>query len=124
MQRRTMEVFQREQLQLKFHSLIQMKLKWAILNNWKENIIHDQKMEGGSSKKAASRREKIQKLTAVDIGKQYLDSLKEIGNEWRGSWVQISVTILVEQKRHRLLCVCVCIYIYIYIYRIDEIKGK
>ena len=115
MQRRTMEVFQREQLQLKFHSLIQMKLKWAILNNWKENIIHDQKMEGGSSKKAASRREKIQKLTAVDIGKQYLDSLKEIGNEWRGSWVQISVTILVEQKRHRLLCVCVYIYIYIYI---------
>jgi len=50
-----MEVFQREQLQLKFHSLIQMKLKWAILNNWKENIIHDKKMEGGLSKKAASR---------------------------------------------------------------------
>jgi len=55
LQRRTMEVFQREQLQLKFHSLIQMKLKWAILNNWKENIIHDKKMEGGLSKKAASR---------------------------------------------------------------------
>jgi hypothetical protein len=32
-QRRTMEMFQRQKLQLKFHSLIQMKLKWAILNN-------------------------------------------------------------------------------------------
>jgi len=32
-QRRIMEMFQREQLQVKFHSLIQMKLKWAILNN-------------------------------------------------------------------------------------------
>jgi hypothetical protein len=31
--RRTMEMFQRQQLQLKLHSLIQMKLKWAILNN-------------------------------------------------------------------------------------------
>jgi hypothetical protein len=38
LQCRTMEMFQREQLQLKFHSLIQMKLKWAILNNWKEKI--------------------------------------------------------------------------------------
>jgi hypothetical protein len=28
LQRRTMEMFQRQQLQLKFHSLIQMKLKW------------------------------------------------------------------------------------------------
>jgi hypothetical protein len=33
LQRRTMEIFQRQQLQLKFHSLIQMKLKLAILNN-------------------------------------------------------------------------------------------
>jgi hypothetical protein len=35
-----------------------------------------------------------------------LDSLKEIGNKWRRSWVRISVTILIEQKRRRL-------YIYI-----------
>jgi len=33
LQRVTMEMFQRQQLQLKFHSLIHMKLKWAILNN-------------------------------------------------------------------------------------------
>ena len=43
-----------------------------------ENIIHDQKMEGGWSRKeqpaGIKRGEKIQKLTAVDIGKQYLDS--------------------------------------------------
>jgi len=55
-----------------------------------ENIIHDQKMEGGSSKKeqpaGIKRGGKIQKLTAGDIGRQYLDSLKEIGNEWRRSW--------------------------------------
>ena len=38
LQRRTMEMFQRQQLQLKFHSLIQMKLKSATLNNWKEKI--------------------------------------------------------------------------------------
>jgi hypothetical protein len=38
LQRRTMAMFQRQQLQLKFHSLIQMKLKWAILSNWKEKI--------------------------------------------------------------------------------------
>jgi len=38
LQRRTMEMFQREQMQLKFHSLIQMKLKSAILNNWEEKI--------------------------------------------------------------------------------------
>jgi len=45
-----------------------------------ENIIHGQKMEGGWSKKEQSagikRRGKMQKLTVVDIGKQYLDSLK------------------------------------------------
>jgi len=38
LQRRTMEMFQRQQLQLKLHSLIQMKLKSATLNNWKEKI--------------------------------------------------------------------------------------
>jgi len=72
-----------------------------------EDIIHDQKMEGRSSLKEQPARikrgGKIQKLTADDIGKHYLDSLKEIGKEWRRSWVRISVTVLVEQKRHRLL---------------------
>ena len=38
LQRRIMEIFQRQQLQLKFHSPIQMKLKSATLNNWKEKI--------------------------------------------------------------------------------------
>jgi hypothetical protein len=33
LQRRTTETFERQQLQLKLHSLIQMKLKWEILNN-------------------------------------------------------------------------------------------
>jgi hypothetical protein len=44
-----------------------------------ENKIHVQKMEGGSSQKAQPagiKTGKIQKLTAVDIGKQYLQSLK------------------------------------------------
>jgi len=71
----------------------------------RENIIHDQKMEGGSSKKEQSagikRGKKIQKLTVVDIGKQYLDSLKEISKKLRRSWFRIFVTILIEQKRHR-----------------------
>jgi hypothetical protein len=74
-------------------------------------------MEGGSSQKEEPAGIKIggklQKLTAVDIGKQYLDSLKEIGNEWRRSWVRISVTILIEQKIHRLLYVCMCVYVYV-----------
>jgi len=52
-----------------------------------ENIIHGQKMEGGSSKKEQSagikRGGKIQKLTVVDIGKKYLDSSKEKGKESR-----------------------------------------
>jgi hypothetical protein len=52
-----------------------------------ENITHGQKMEGGSSKKEQSagikRGGKIQKLTIVEIGKQYLDSLKGIGKESR-----------------------------------------
>jgi hypothetical protein len=95
LQRRTMEMFQRQPLQLKFYSLIQMKLKWTILSK---------KGQPAGIKRGG----KIQKLTAVDIGKQYLDSFKEIGNEWRGSWVRISATILIEEKRHRLLCVCVC----------------
>jgi len=65
-------------------------------------------MKGRSSQKeqpsGIKRGGKIQKLTAVDIGKQYLDSLKEIGNEWRRSWVLISVTTLIEPKKkiHRL----------------------
>jgi len=46
-------------------------------------MSHDQKMEGGSRKKehpaGIKRRWKRQILTAVDIDKQYLDSLKEIG---------------------------------------------
>jgi hypothetical protein len=48
-------------------------------------------MEGGSSQKeqpaGIKRGAKIQKLSAVVISKQSLDSLKEIGNEWRRSWV-------------------------------------
>jgi len=39
------------------------------------------------------------KITAVDIGRKYLDSLTEIGNELRRSWFRISVTILIEQKK-------------------------
>jgi len=38
LQRKTMEMFQRQQLQVKFNSPIQMKLKSATLNNWKEKI--------------------------------------------------------------------------------------
>jgi len=66
----------------------------------------------------------VQKLTSVDIGKQYLDCLKEIGNEWRRSWVRISVTIVIEQKRQATLSLSLSICIYIYIYIIEEIKGK
>ena len=54
LQRRTMEIFQREQLQLKLYSLTQMKMKWTILNTWTtEKIIHNEKMEGVSSKKSS-----------------------------------------------------------------------
>jgi len=63
-------------------------------------------MEGRVKKEQSAgikRRGKIQKLTAVDISKQYLDSLKEIGNEWRRSWFRISFKILIELKRHGLL---------------------
>jgi len=82
-------------------------------------------MEGGSSQKEQpaeiKRGGKKQKLTAVGIDKEYLDSLRESGNEWWRSWVRISVTILIEQKRHRLLSppplsLSLSIYIYIYIY--------
>ena len=63
-------------------------------------------MEGGSSQKeqpaGIKRGGKIQKLTAVDIGQRYF-SLKEIGNEWRRTWVRISFTIVTEPKKHRLL---------------------
>jgi len=89
-------------------------------------------MEGGLSQKeqpaGIKRGGKIQKLTAVDVGKHYLDSLKEIDNEWRSSWVRISVTIVIEQKRRRLLSLSLSLYIYtyiyIYIYIIEEIEGK
>jgi len=56
-----------------------------------ENIIRDQKVDGGSSKKEQSagikRGGRIQKLTVIDIDKQYLDFLKEIGKALRRSWV-------------------------------------
>jgi len=62
---------------------------------------------GGSSKKGQpagiKRGGKIHTLTADGTGKQHLDCLKEIGSEWRRSWVRISVTILIEQKRYSLL---------------------
>jgi len=68
-----------------------------------ENIIHDEKIEGGSSKKeqpaGIKRGGKIQKLTVVDICRQYLDFFKEIGIEWRRSWFRIYVTILIEQNK-------------------------
>ena len=83
-------------------------------------------MEGRSSQTeqpAGIRRGgKIQKLTAVDIGKQYLDSFKEIGNEWR-SWVRISVTVLIEQKIHRLQYIYIHTYIYIYICKSVPVTG-
>ena len=61
----------------------------------------------------------MQKLTAADIDKQYLDSLEEIGNDWRRSWVRISVTILIVQKRHRLFSLfSLSLSRYIYIYRV------
>jgi len=69
----------------------------------RENIIHDQKMEGGSSKKeqpaGIKGGEKIPKLIAVDIGRHNWDCLKEIGNERRSSWFRISVKILIERKK-------------------------
>jgi hypothetical protein len=48
-----------------------------------DNTSYDQNMEGGSSSKelpaGIKRGGKRQKLTAVDVDNQYLDSLKEIG---------------------------------------------
>jgi len=88
---------------MKFHSLIQDESEMDNSEQLEgENIIHDRKMEGESSKKeqpaGIKRGGKIKKLTVVDISRQYLDSLKEIGNEWRRSWFRISVTIQIEQK--------------------------
>jgi len=54
-----------------------------------ENIIHDQKMEGGLNKTEQSagikRGGKIQKITVGDRRRQYLECLKEIGKELRRS---------------------------------------
>jgi len=62
-----------------------------------ENMSHDQKMEGGTSKKehpaGIKRGGKRQQLTAVDIDKQYLDSLKEISKrveETSSNYVTVS----------------------------------
>jgi len=80
-------------------------------------------MGGGSSQieqpAGIKRGGEMQKLTAVDIGKQYLDFSKEIGNEWRRTWVRISVTILIEQKYKGYslsLSISLSLYIYIYIH--------
>ena len=58
-----------------------MKLKTATEQLEGENKLHDQKMEGWSSRKeqpaGIERTEEIQKLSAVDIRKLYLVSLKE-----------------------------------------------
>ena len=58
-----------------------MKLKTATEELEGESKLHDQKMEGWSSRKeqpaGIKRTEEIQKLTAVDIRKLYLVSLKE-----------------------------------------------
>ena len=58
-----------------------MKLKTATEQLEGENKLHDQKLEGWSSRKeqpaGIERTEEIQKLTAVDIRKLYLGSLKE-----------------------------------------------
>jgi hypothetical protein len=64
---------------------------------WKEGRVKKEQSAG------IKRGGKIQKLAVVDIGKQYLDPSKEIGKELRRSWVRISVTILLKQKRHTLL---------------------
>jgi len=64
-----------------------------MIRKWKEGLV--KKEQPARIKRGG----KIQKLTAVGIGRQYLDSLKEIGNEWRRSWFRISVTIPIEQKK-------------------------
>jgi len=83
-------------------------------------------MEEGSSQKGQpagiKRGGKMQKLTAVDIGKQYLDCFKETCNEWRRSWVRISVTILIVQKRHRLFSLfSLSLSLYIYIQGVSRL---
>jgi len=115
LQRRTTEMFQRQQVSVTDPDETEIGNSEQLE---RENIIHDQKMEGMSSKKEQSvgikRGGKIQKLTVVDIGRQYLDCLREIGKELRRFWFRISVTILMEQKRHRLLYTHTHTYIYIY----------
>ena len=54
---------------------------------WKEGRVKK------NSQQELKEEEKYKKLTVVDIGKQYLDSFKEIGKELRRFWVRISVTI-------------------------------
>jgi len=99
LQCRTMEMFQRQQVSVTAPDETEIGNSEQLEG---ENIIHDQKMEGGSNKKEQSagikRGGKIQKLALIDIGRQYLDCLKEIGKELRRFWVRISVTILIEQK--------------------------
>jgi hypothetical protein len=63
-----------------------------MIRKWKEGPVKKEQPAG------IKRGGKIQKLTA-DVGRQYLDSLKEIGNEWRRSRFKISATILNEQKK-------------------------
>jgi hypothetical protein len=77
---------------------------------WKEGRVKKEQSAG------IKRGGKIQKLTVFEIGKQYMDCLEEIGKELRRSWVRISVTILNEHKRHRLLSLSLSLSIYIYIY--------
>jgi len=53
--------------------------------------------EGRVKKKKSSQQElkdEGKKITFVDIGKQYLDPLKEIDKELRRSWFRVSVAIL------------------------------
>jgi hypothetical protein len=71
-----MEMFQREQLQLKFSFIDPDETKMGNSEQLEgENIIHDQKMEGGSNIKeqqaGIKRGGKIQKLTFFDIDKQF-----------------------------------------------------
>jgi len=57
-----------------------------MIRKWKEVRVKR------SSQQKLKEEEKIKKLTVVNIGKQYLDSLKEIGKELRRSWVRTFVT--------------------------------
>ena len=75
MQRRTTEMFQRQQVSVTDPDATEIGNSEQLEG---ENIIHDQKMEGGSSKEqqpaGIKRGGKRQKLTAVYIDQQYLDS--------------------------------------------------